>query len=252
MKHGLIGLLTITILLVSTACGSGNNSPADSSIDAQMTIHFEEETLTVGETTIIITLNDENDVPIDGAVLHVHGDMDHEGMIPVIREIDHGTDGEYHVPFEWTMGGGWIVTVTADLPNNGGELTETFEYFVEAASRDSIINHPSQTNHGTNSDHVNIAYNPDNDPAFAGNATITITLTDEHGDPITDATVDIVGDMNHHGMVPITETGEHSEDGIYIVSLRWTMAGDWHITVTVTMADGTVAEAAFDQQVIMR
>ena len=38
------------------------------------------------------------------------------------------------------MGGGWIVDVTATLPDNGGVASETFELFVEAVSSDSIIN----------------------------------------------------------------------------------------------------------------
>ena len=38
------------------------------------------------------------------------------------------------------MGGGWIVEVTARLPDDRGVATETFNLFVEAVSSDSIIN----------------------------------------------------------------------------------------------------------------
>ena len=69
--------------------------------------------------------------------------------------------------------------------------------------------------------------------------------------PITDASVELVGTMMHEGMMPISGTGEHTEEGQFVVPLRWTMAGDWQVIITVELADGTTVEKTFDQQVIV-
>ncbi|MBZ0283824.1 MAG: FixH family protein [Anaerolineae bacterium] len=215
--------------------------------DVDIAIRVEPEPLTVGKSTLIITLTDSSDSHVDGAKLQIQGNMDHAGMTPVNRETSESSNGEYHVPFEWTMGGGWIVTVTAELPN-GGEANDTFEFFVEAVSSESVINRPSST---SNTADVNITYEPDRNPAVLGEATIIVTLTDTDGLPITDATVYVVGDMTHAGMMPISGKGTHSENGQYIVPLEWTMAGDWIVTVTVTLSDGSQHEQQFDQVVAM-
>jgi hypothetical protein len=109
-----------------------------------MTLRVEPEQPAVGDSILIVTLQSANGVPVDGATLQIHADMDHEGMMPVDGQSSDSTDGEYRVPLVWTMGGGWIVEITARLPNNGGEVSETFELFVEAVSSESIINQPSQ------------------------------------------------------------------------------------------------------------
>jgi hypothetical protein len=43
------------------------------------------------------------------------------------------------------MGGGWEVKVTAKLPNNAGEASQTFKLFVEAVSKQSIVNQGKET-----------------------------------------------------------------------------------------------------------
>jgi hypothetical protein len=134
-------LIAVVVLLLATAACAPQSSPTPTPIAVEMTLRAEPEPLTVGDSTLIVTLGSANGAPIDGATLQVHGTMDHEGMEPVDRESSAGENGEYRVPFEWTMGGGWIVTVTARLPNNGGEVSETFEFFVEAMSAESIV-HP--------------------------------------------------------------------------------------------------------------
>lgn len=240
----------LLIALMLAGCAQANTASPPAPVDASMTMRAEPEPLAVGETTLIVTLTDGSGAPIDGATLNIHGDMDHEGMVAVVREVSESADGEYRVPFEWSMGGGWIVTVTAQLPENSGQLTQTFEYFVEAVSSESIINQHANKTRNTG-DSVTIAYEPDNNPAVGGDATVTVTLADGAGQPVTDAAVEVVGDMAHHGMLPITGTAEHLEGGRYIVPLRWTMAGDWQVTVTVTLSDGRQFEQTFDQQVVM-
>ena len=131
--------LIFLLVLALTACGQ-QKMPTVASVEIDMSVRVEPEPLAVGEATLIVTLKDASNTPVDGATLQVHGDMDHEGMTPVDREVSESTNGEYRVPFVWTMGGGWIVMITAALPDNGGEITETFDFFVEAVSSESVIN----------------------------------------------------------------------------------------------------------------
>ncbi|MCA9904119.1 MAG: FixH family protein, partial [Anaerolineae bacterium] len=227
--------MTFSLCLLSlllAACGQQSASPPTPT-NVDMSVRVEPEPLAVGEATLLVILKNADGSPIDGATLQVHGDMDHEGMTPVDREVSDSTNGEYRVPFEWTMGGGWIVTIAARLPD-GGEISQTFDFFVEAISSESIINQRGSSN----TTNVTITYQADHDPAVAGDANITITLADAEGNPINDATVEVVGDMDHAGMMPISGAGEPAENGEYVVPLRWTMAGAWQVTVNVTLADG--------------
>ncbi len=52
--------------------------------------------------------------------------------------------------------------------------------------------------------------------------------------------------MTHAGMLPIEATAAASEDGVYRTPIRWTMAGDWIITVEATLSDGRRATQSFN------
>ena len=72
---------------------------------------------------------------------------------------------------------------------------------------------------------------------------IVVELRDESGQPVTDVTVSLEGNMNHAGMVPVlTETvldgADGREDGRYTLPFQFTMLGDWIITVKITPQDG--------------
>lgn len=83
-------------------------------------------------------------------------------------------------------------------------------------------------------------------PADAGAAgdPLTVQLADSSGQPITDATVSLEGNMNHAGMAPVLTDGVNDEadgasDGAYQVPFQFTMMGDWIVTVRVERADGS-------------
>ncbi len=77
--------------------------------------------------------------------------------------------------------------------------------------------------------------------------TVTVQLTDSSGQPMTDAVVSIEGNMQHAGMAPVMTNGVHDEadgakDGKYQLPFRFTMLGDWVLTVSIQRADGTKAQ----------
>jgi len=238
-----ISLLFILIIIL-TACGTQNTTPVE---DVTISFAIEPAPPVVGESTLLITLTDAEGIAIDGATVSVHGDMDHEGMTPVGGETSDSVDGVYSVPFEWTMGGGWILDVTVTLPDNRGTVTEQFETSVGAISQDSVIN---QT--GVNSDSsIVIRYEPDNDPAIAGDAEVTVIVLGADGLPVDDASVLFYATMLEHDMLPVDAESTEASNGRYVMPIRWTMAGDWQIDITVTLADGTEMTETFEQTVVM-
>ena len=78
-----------------------------------------------------------------------------------------------------------------------------------------------------------------------GAATLTIHVTDAAGQPVEDAAVTVEGNMTHAGMTPVQATAAGGQGGQYTAPFNWTMAGDWVVTVKVTLPDGRQAQADF-------
>jgi hypothetical protein len=133
----MLALLVLLVMIAVVGCGQ-QSSPTAAVTDIQIVLAVEPEPPATGDSTLIVTLTDTNGAPVSGATVNVEGNMDHAGMEPSTGQTSEGTDGLYRVPFRWTMGGGWMVTVTATL-QDGGVATETFEMFVEAVSSGSVI-----------------------------------------------------------------------------------------------------------------
>ncbi|MDX2137465.1 MAG: FixH family protein [Chloroflexota bacterium] len=98
-------------------------------IDIEMAV--EPAPAAVGDATLLVTLHDRDGVPIDDATVAVRGDMTHAGMVPVLGDATGGTNGEYRIPFEWTMGGDWIITVDVTLAN-GVRISRVYEMTVQS------------------------------------------------------------------------------------------------------------------------
>ena len=116
----LASLLLFTLLLVSCR----QQLPSADNIQLSLSV----SDMLVGDTTLLVTVRDSdgNLLPNPGA-LKVRGDMDHAGMIPLLAESDSATDGVFSLPFEWTMGGGWVVDAALTLPD-GTVASQTFRY----------------------------------------------------------------------------------------------------------------------------
>lgn len=76
-------------------------------------------------------------------------------------------------------------------------------------------------------------------PARVGPAAIEVRVA-QQGEPVSGASISVVGDMTHAGMVPIVTTAANEiEPGVYLSEgFEFDMVGDWVITATVTFPDG--------------
>ena len=80
-------------------------------------------------------------------------------------------------------------------------------------------------------------------PAGQAGEFVTIRLSDATGQPVTDASVGLEGNMNHAGMAPVftdsrLDSADGSSDGLYTIPFQFDMLGDWIVTVLITNADG--------------
>ncbi len=86
---------------------------------------------------LLITLKDSNGNPINDATLRIRGDMIHAGMTPVlVEDVTGGQNGIYTIPFTWTMGGDWIVTVEGILAD-GRSVSHRFNLSI-TSTREGI------------------------------------------------------------------------------------------------------------------
>ena len=119
-KSVIVGFL----FLLLTACGTRNSQQTN---DGDIRLMVAIESTTVGPTSLIITVTDATGAPINDATISVKGDMSHAGMVPVLADATGGDSGVYKMPFEWTMGGDWVVTVEATWPD-GRSTTQQFNF----------------------------------------------------------------------------------------------------------------------------
>jgi hypothetical protein len=81
--------------------------------------------------------------------------------------------------------------------------------------------------------------------------TLVVAVRDEAGQPVTDATVSVEGNMNHAGMTPVLTSSvldgaDGEEDGRYTLPFQFTMLGDWIIMVKITPQDGDTVSTTID------
>lgn len=84
------------------------------------------------------------------------------------------------------------------------------------------------------------------DPPTTGPTAVVIQLTDETGQPLAGATVELEGNMSHAGMAPVFSQAKEVEPGRYEAPLAFTMGGDWFILVKATLPDGRRLERQVD------
>jgi hypothetical protein len=84
------------------------------------------------------------------------------------------------------------------------------------------------------------------EPPQLGPAAITVSLHDAEGVPLSGAEVELEGNMNHAGMVPVSADAVEIAPGRYRADLEFTMGGDWFILVRADLPDGHSMERKID------
>jgi hypothetical protein len=100
-------------------------------------------------------------------------------------------------------------------------------------------------------DNIQIELATEPNPPTIGEGILLITVQNADGGMVNIERVEVRGDMNHAGMQPVFSSADTPENGIYNLPFNWTMGGDWFLTVTATLEDGTTATRRFDFSVGM-
>ena len=89
------------------------------------------------------------------------------------------------------------------------------------------------------------------DELLVGETTMTVTVTDAESNAIENpGTLNVRGDMDHAGMVPVIVDVEDSTDGVFSVPFEWTMGGAWTVTATLTLSDDATVSQTFDYEIL--
>ena len=126
-----------TLLFACIILLAGCRQQQLSSADVQLEMSVSDQR--VGDTALLVRVTNRDGKAVDNpGKLSVRGDMDHAGMAPVLAEAESASEGVFSLPFEWTMGGSWIVEAALTLPN-GDVAVETFnfEILTEAMEADA-------------------------------------------------------------------------------------------------------------------
>lgn len=128
-------LLALSLLLLTACRESAQPAPtvegSTSTPDIDIEMAVEPAPPAAGDAFLVVTLHYADGVPIDQANVAARGDMNHAGMVPVFGQTRDNINGVYRIPFEWTMGGDWIVTLTVTLPD-GRQVERSFEMSVRS------------------------------------------------------------------------------------------------------------------------
>ena len=84
-------------------------------------------------------------------------------------------------------------------------------------------------------------------PPRVGQVTVTVRVTQiSSGNPITRAQVRLEGNMSHAGMAAVFAEAREIEPGVYQTNMELTMAGDWLLSVYVTLQEGLHVDRQFE------
>lgn len=118
-------LLLIVFLVMITGCGRSQSAVTQTNDDYQVSFATEPAPPGQGAGTVIVVVKDKQGQGVDASRVAIEGNMNHAGMTPENAEVTAGTNGEYRLPINWTMGGAWYVDVKITL-QNGEEIRRRF------------------------------------------------------------------------------------------------------------------------------
>lgn len=123
-------LFVLIAFILAAGCNpSITPTPEPSLQAAQIELEIDPDPAAVGDSALNVTVTRDG-TPLAEVLVAARGDMNHAGMQPVLGEATADADGKATVPFQWTMGGDWIVTITVTLPD-GSEVSQTFDVSVQ-------------------------------------------------------------------------------------------------------------------------
>ena len=125
-------LAALFVCLLLSACAMAPQTPAPAEQAALAIDLLPPET---GASHLQVRVTGTDGAPVTDAQVSLEGNMNHAGMVPVISDpvtddADGAADGFYQVPFEFTMFGDWIITVSVTTAD-GAAVSENVDVSVD-------------------------------------------------------------------------------------------------------------------------
>lgn len=136
-----LGATTLTWMAIACALQSCGDATRETNL-LDVRVHFDPLPY-IGETTCHVALFDRSGQPIHAARIDIEGNMNHAGMVPVLTKATELASGSYSAPFEFTMGGDWILLLHIVLAD-GTTVDEVFDVPAVPVKRDPGMN-PSRS-----------------------------------------------------------------------------------------------------------
>lgn len=221
----------LILLLVLVGCRQTAEPTAE---NVTIDIAVNTETPAVGDATVLVTVLGENDTPVNDATVTVRGDMTHAGMQPVLPDaVTEAEDGVYAIPFEFTMGGDWIIEVEVLLAN-GETAAATLELDgVEDPGPDDMGDMDMDMDDmdmdddmgdmhmgaGTSGAYMNITNNGDADVTLISVSAEGIGMTTLH-ETVVEDDIASMEEMEDGILIPAGETVELAPGGLHVMLME--------------------------------
>lgn len=125
----------LSLFLLAACRESAQPTPTQESLtptpEIEIEMAVEPSPAATGDAVLVVTLHSPDGTPIANANVAARGDMNHAGMVPVFGQTSENTNGVYRIPFEWTMGGDWVVTLTVTLAD-GLQVERSYEMAISS------------------------------------------------------------------------------------------------------------------------
>ncbi len=174
----------------------------------------------VGDATLLVTVTDEDGTPINDATVSVRGDMTHAGMVPVIPDsVTTAEDGVYSIPFEFTMGGDWIITVDVTLAN---EETASVTYEVDGVGGDADMNmdNMGDTGTGVSGAYMSITNNGTDDVTLISVSAEGVGMAQIHETTVDENDMASMQEIADGILIPAGETVDLMPGGLHIMLMQ--------------------------------
>jgi hypothetical protein len=76
-------------------------------------------------------------------------------------------------------------------------------------------------------------------PTVGSEASVRVTLRDDHSRPLRGARLQVEAHMAHPGMAPLVAEAHETADGTYVARIPFSMAGEWTLVATGVLNDGS-------------
>lgn len=242
-------ILLLALLLTLVGCRQITEPTAE---NITIEIALDTENPSIGDATLLVTVNTDEGNPVNDATVNARGDMTHAGMMPVIPDaVSEAEEGVYSIPFEFTMGGDWLITVDVTLANGD---TASAEYEVDAVAGNADMDMDDMDDMDMSSAvsgaYMSISNNGEDDVTLVSVSAVGVGMVQLHETVVDDNDMASMQDVEAGVTIPAGETVELVPGGLHamLMNLENDLIEGETIALTLTFENGNTIE--FDAPIV--